>query len=466
LWDNSTSQVFVRPETKAALNRVIDDVSNRFDYHFVLAPLLGSGNNEMKIVTRDTVGLSSSAQALMVPKSNAANFLNFSPVSGNSESGLTRARDLISSNISNGIFRPGAYQIIVLMSNEDDNSWVVGNYATGTDRRNHVNARVHELLCLRGNYSGACSGSTLNSPMMRLISITAQDLNRDGYCAPSISQFRIGQTYEMASSKMYFTPYTGGISSPTDQSSKPYISRGVDSYQLADSYDICNEDYNGIFDGVNNAIQDTVIKHHYRYWPVANSSASVDPNSISIRKSNGTSYGQLPASMNITRDSSGNNDIDQATGNKVSGFRYAGNTTINTRFLPTAGEPYTGHLIELFGDAKVTYPNCLSVSSTGVAEYFGYIHLGNAKPKEDTIEVKINGNSIPNSTINGWTLEKSGSSPRFFSGGLNIKITSPTDFTPALPALNKGAGYYIRLHGSAVYTNSATIEFSFLPLGN
>jgi len=40
LWDNSSSAVFINDQTRQALNQTIDLISNRFDYHIMLAPLV------------------------------------------------------------------------------------------------------------------------------------------------------------------------------------------------------------------------------------------------------------------------------------------------------------------------------------------------------------------------------------------------------------------------------------------
>ena len=51
LWDNSSSTTFINNATKTALNNTIDSISSRFDYHILLAPLIGSGNGDAKFVS-------------------------------------------------------------------------------------------------------------------------------------------------------------------------------------------------------------------------------------------------------------------------------------------------------------------------------------------------------------------------------------------------------------------------------
>ena len=143
LWDNSTSSVFINSQTKQALDNTIELISNRFDYHILLAPLLGNGNDNAFLVSETPDNLTQDALNMKVDRSVASSKLsNFSPVSGNSENGVERVREMLSINISNGVFRQGAYTIIVVMSNEDDNSWVVGSQPTGFDRNNYIKPEI------------------------------------------------------------------------------------------------------------------------------------------------------------------------------------------------------------------------------------------------------------------------------------------------------------------------------------
>ena len=78
LWDNSTSSVFINDQTKAALNNTIDLVSSRFDYHMLLAPLVGSGNANAKLISETPDGLSSSALSMKIDRALAADTFKFS----------------------------------------------------------------------------------------------------------------------------------------------------------------------------------------------------------------------------------------------------------------------------------------------------------------------------------------------------------------------------------------------------
>lgn len=437
LWDNSTSSVFINDQTKTALDNTINLISNRFNYHILLAPLLGSGNSDAWFVSETPDGLNSQALAMKIDRSLAGSKLStFPSVSGNVENGVERARELLSLNINNGIFRQNAYTIVVIMSNEDDNSWVVGSVPTGYDRTNYINMKREQLLCLRGNYSGSCGGPQLNSQQMRFISIVAHS---EG-CNVGNPAFKANFVYKKISELLYNADYTGGIPKPTDQSGRLAV----------DSYNICDySDFTTVFDGVNNSIQDQVIAHKYNYWPVATSgAAAIDPLEIRIKKNTGETYPLLQEPV-----SPGSN-----------GFTF--NNTVqtqNTRFLPTPGEPFTGYLIKLYGAAQVTYPECLQVTTQTPKEYFGYVNI-QAKPNESTIELFINGQSIPQSASNGWELVKLNGEPRYYPS-FNIKIQGPGNYSPAFPALNK-SGYFLKLNGNAIYSNGADIDLRYLPSGN
>ncbi|MFT6069774.1 MAG: hypothetical protein ACJAT2_001687 [Bacteriovoracaceae bacterium] len=431
LWDNSTSTNFINESTKAALNQTIDSISSRFDYHILLSPLVGNGNTDSKLVTYDPTGLTASANSMRIDRSQASNALSqFQTAQGSYEAGVERSVDLISSNISNGIFRQGAYTMIVVMSNQDDNSWVQGAFPTAYDRDNYINTKIAELMCLRGNYSGSCSGTSLNSLQMRYFSIVAHTED----CGGGQSQYDSNFVYKRMSELAYSIPYTNGNPSPVS-SSYPY-----------DSFNICNvSNFATIFDGINSSIQDQVISHQYNYWPVASSGASpIDPNEITVTK-NGTSLNRLTEPV--------------APG--ANGFTFTNNVqTQNTRFAPTAGEPYTGYLVKLYGSAQVTYPECLNVSTQSPKEYFGYANMV-AKPYEPSITLTIDGQTIPNSSTNGWTLMKNGSDPAYFAT-FNIKVQGPTNDAQAFPALNQ-SGYFLKLHGTAVYSNSSVVDVQYDP---
>ena len=84
-----------------------------------------------------------------------------------------------------------------------------------------------------------------------------------------------------------------------------------------------------------------------------------------------------------------------------------------------------------------------------------------AKPYEPSIQLTIDGQSIPQSSTNGWTLVKSGGQPEYYSS-FKIKIQSPTNDAQAFPAVNK-SGYFLKLTGSAIYSNSSVVDVQYDP---
>ena len=106
LWDNTSSQVFVSDETKTALRQTINLISDRFDYHILVSPLVEQANDPEFLVTRNTNGLTSDSLAIRIDSNDTGGALDsFKNANSSEEHGLQRAVDIISSNRSNGIFR-------------------------------------------------------------------------------------------------------------------------------------------------------------------------------------------------------------------------------------------------------------------------------------------------------------------------------------------------------------------------
>lgn len=460
LWDNSTSSIYINSQTKSALTNLINLISERYDYNVMLAPLIGSGNNEAYFFSRQ--GITPGSGITNIGQSQAASILDsFTRATGSTEYGTQRAIDLLRNNQSNGVFRKNAYTLIITMSNEDDDGWKASgsNYDFDPQRQaRFIKAKAHDLLCLRGNYNpssyydssmstfnSTCSDAPkINSLMMRYLTVTANQSP-----CPVSSNVSQSVVYTKVSQNIYNEPYTNGFD---------FIRPGY----LSDQFNICSGDYKNIFSGVNDAITDAILAHEYKYWPLSDSTREVNVESIQVTKSNGNVYYPIDDSVTIIRDYSGTNDRD-SSGNLISGFRYVGNGTFNTRFAPTVGESYTGQAIELFGQAKVKYPECLLITSSTVTQYFGYVEMAD-KPNEVTIKVTKNNINIPQSSTNGWELVKSAGQPVRYSN-FNIRITEPGDYTPKSPAVLK-SGYFLKLNGSAVYKSGDSIKVNYSSTGN
>ncbi len=425
LWDNSSSFNFVTPETKTSMSNLIASVSESFDYHILSLPLVptsATALHEGILVSKNNTGLSGNALGILKSKEQAVASLGFTQGNGAQEIGVDRAMQVIEQNRTNGIFRNGAYTIIVVMSNEDDKGCELNSpYASCAqyDVDQYLNPKITKLLCLRGNTYVNCSGSgvsnPLNSSMMRFINIAPLTS-----CSSGLG--KINSRYKKVAKSIYEATYSNGWPTSNDHLS-PELPGAFDSYNL------CTINFSHIFDGVNTAIKQTLLKHKYDYWPVAGSTTSVDPSTLRIVRSDGTTL------RNRTGES-----------NPENGYIYVGNrVSQNTRYFPTPGEPFSGKMIQLLGtegNDKLVYPHCLTVEYKAEPTTYGYIYLKYGEPVESTIEVRINGNLIQKSATNGWSYI-----------GLQFTETLEPNLKIA-ESVGESSGYYLKLNGSAKVTNS------------
>jgi hypothetical protein len=429
LWDNSSSALFINPATKNSFNQLITSVSEKFDYHILSAPLISTNASnslyEASLVAKDSASVTGTAAGIIKSKDQAASSLSFSPAYGSAEPGIDRATSIIEANRSNGIFRSDAYTIIVVMSNGDDTSCEI---ATGistcstADWSSRMQTKIDKLLCLRGNVSGPdCSGTaTLNSSMMRFINIAPLTS-----CSSGLG--KINTRYRKVAKTIYDTSYTNGWPTSNDNLN-PFTSGGV---QYPDNYDICSIDFNHIFDGVNTAIKQTLIKHVYEFWPVAGLNTSLDPETLIVMR--------LPDRKVLVNRTGQSNPAD--------GYQYIGNqTNHNTRSFPIAGENFTGKMIQLFGtdgNDKVQFPQALQVCYQDFKSQYGYIYLKNGKPDISTMEVYINNVKILQNATNGWSY-------------MGLQYTSALDPNYKIFNLQPGipSGYFLQLNGTAKRDNT------------
>lgn len=442
LWDNSSSFNFVTAATKASMSNLISSVSENFDYHVLSAPLIpasggasSGGLYEAQLIAKDATGLDATATSILRTKENAIAALGFTQTSaGASEAGIDRAYNVISQNRSNGIFRTGAYTIVVVISNEDDKgcSMMSATNPNGvicsspTDYNKYLAPRIQNFLTLRGNsaYAGA---TNLNSSMMRFINISPLSSCASG-------NYKTNYMYRAMAKSMYETPYTNGWPTSND-----HLSPDLPGYP--DSYNLCSLDFSHIFDGVNTAIKQTLLKHKYDYWPMASAGASVDPDTVRVVRSDGKLL------VNRKVDPSASNGFEVVMNGSVPAV-----LNQNTRYYPTAGEPFYGKLIRLYGNEgndKVVYPDCLTVTYTEVKATYGYIYLQYGEPSTSTIEVRINGALVPQSSSNGWDYM-----------GLQYTNTLDSQYKVANLTAGTSSGYFLRLNGSYKVTNSASNTFT------
>ncbi len=462
LWDNSSSSTFINPETKRALIKTIELVSENFDYHIFLAPLIGSGNSKASLITSTQDGLSQSAKNIHINKnesSSALDKISSAIASGSKEQGLRRTVNLISNNITNGIFRRDSYIVIVLMSNEDDNSFYEGLYPTSQDREEYTSNMLNKLTCHLESSNNQCSNK-LESLQIRFVSLVAHSTG--SACSKSDASTRAGVYIEF--SKRVYNKQSLDISASN-------------STDYPDSFDICSrDDFTNIFDEVYNTIKLTLLKHKYNYWPIGvPDNFPVDENKIIVKK-DGVNI------QKITEDQ-GNNGI--------SGYSYEDVVlqNQNTRYEPSSGEPITGKLIKLHNDARVIYPQCLSVYVETRKRTFGYIRIAKrpALPTEnypETISIWKNKEKLEESNINGWKLllDDNGNPSEF--NNKNLTILNPvhkcndsnrpsscncqglktTDYCPNndTHAIRQN-GYFVQLFGTAIYEDGDLIELRYIP---
>lgn len=436
LWDNSTSFNFVTPQTKAAMGELITSVSEKFDYHVLslpLNPVSSAPLSEGVLVVKDATSVSSNALGILRTKEQAVANLNFNP-GGSNERGIDRALSVLENNRSNGIFRDGAYTIVVVISNEDDKGCAEDNGFSEQcdntyDINNYLAPKIKKMICLRGNSSYSASDCSavgvtqpINSSMLRFINISPQT-----QCA--LGLYKTNQVYKKFSKTLYQTPYTSGATPNDDLSANP------------DSQDLCvlNNNPSTAFTGVYAAIQQTLIKHVYDYWPVTGPSETFDPDTIRVVRSDGKIL------LNRALDPSATNGFELLVD---SSGKPANQVNQNTRSYPTPGEPFSGKMIKLFGingNDKIVYPDCLTVTYDGVKLKYGYVYVSNTAPAESSIELRINGVLVPKSTTNGWDY-------------MALQSTSGLDPSLKVALLPPGAtsGYILRLNGSAQFLNTGS----------
>ncbi len=409
LWDNSSSQFFINDTTKAALGNLVTKISPKFDAHIMIAPLIVSGSDQSVgpkylAVTHDTEGLSSAAMALLVPLDQIAGKLTSFQTAGSSmEPGFDRAMALLNAHKgSDGIFRQNAHTIIVTMSNGNDSSGIVVLPADPVQDRTTFDSRKNLFDGIK---------TSLNAIEFRYMTLVAHSP-----CTLS-----------------------GGISS---RRGTRYIDMS-NAFGISDSYDICATGFEAAFNGINSAITDQLVKHVYNYWPAITSNVNINEEVITVTKvminpADGSVLSEIP----LIKDD-------------ANGFKYIGyKENWNTRIEPSIGEPATGVMIELFGSGKATYPECIRINTQAPYDYYGYIAL-EREPDTSTIVLTIDGVSIGPSSSNGW--EYVG-----FANNKNIRVDKNGN-TVASPAENR-SGYFLKLSGSAVYSNNSSIAINYRPV--
>lgn len=409
--DNSSSSYYIASDIRSALSDTVNKLSSDFDYRVIGTPLLDTpaGNNDFQVMTNspDLQGIPSDSRR--ISSAGSFSFFTTAPISG-VEKGLDRVVRFITAH-QNSLIRSNSHLVVVLVSNgrdlevEEDAGF--GNGETILNSTNY-NARLTSLRNLK---------NSLNSMQLRMISVTAKSVCQPGWRSSLKSYVKLAQQlYE--------------------------DSRAQDNNSQQDTYDLCDSSgIRSIFTAINNSIQQVVLPHQYRYWPItfAENNEMVSLSEIKVHKvsSNGTS-------VELARDTDWVYE-DRGTAQNV-----------NTRELPSVGEPILGRHFIRFTNL-LTYPDCVLVTSVSRTEYFDYIVLPQ-KPRVETLVVRINGRTIPQSSTNGWSDETS--SPKT----INIKAPYPTAADENPPVMR--TGFMLKLNGSGNYYKSGdSVQATYIPAG-
>ena len=424
LFDNSSSSFFLKSSSRrrilAALRNTIHTAGQRFDFRLMIAPLIGTHKtNNIALAVENQKGMSSVSKRLIVGinDNQLIEKAGGIPSSGGSqEYGFERAINLIKYHRRTGVFRNQAHTLVAIFSNEDAN-W----RQEGPDHQGAGPAKKDFEKNLNAFKALARS---LQAEQFRLITVAPHSR-----CWPGT---RVGTRYKKMSRALYFDHVARKGKHPDHNNSY-------------DNFDLCKEDYEGIFTGITKTIVDVLEGHKYNYWPLSDKiQLSIDLASIEVFK-----HVKDPKDIIIDKEIILIPEKGPNRWELVDGYQ-----TRNTRVLPTKGEPFSGHLIKLNGDAQVTFPDCLRIETSEPRDYFGYFVVLE-KPKLDTVVYKKNGKLFPKSTSNGW--EYLG-----LRSNLNTRIQGPKNYAEGLPAVHK-TGHAFKLHGEAVYSNGDTVELTYLP---
>lgn len=407
--DNSQSNYWISNDVKSGIQDTISSISSQFDYRVIGTPLLqtSNGNSDYQVLPKDPTSLPGTIPSTKVLTSSSQFSFFSNIVSGQPEAGLRRVQEFITAHQSDGLFRQGAYLFVVLVSNGRDTEV---EYVQNTQTAQYTavfNARKASLLNLK---------AYLQSQQLRLFSVTANtkcNPVRTGYIASPLSY--------AAMSKALYDSHAGF----------PYAGT------YPDHYDLCSQtNVSSVFTDVNNSIQQIIVPHTYKYWPITSTDGTIDtqPGKIKVYKSSPNS-----APVELT-----------------SGWSYLPNPgNQNTRILPTVGEPTNrAHLIEFSAGNYITYPDCISISTSSNLEYFGYVSIPKV-PKLESVIIKINGAQVP---ANGWTYMAA-------EGLQNINIKVAHNGYPNTPVVMR-QGYMLKLTSTYFYKSGDNVEVFYVPASN
>ena len=403
--DNSGSSFYISNDIKNGVMNTVNKVSTGFDYRIIGAPLIPDSTpyNDYQVLTNSVDPLPDPSRKII-----SASELTFFQNPGQqyeSEKGLERTINFI--NNTGTLFRSDAYLIIVLVSNGRDTFVEIDPEGDGNTIQ-HVKPNT-------------------NPPQT--------------YFTDRVNSFNSIKTSKNLTQLRFFA-VTAGSACKSDwrRSTHSYVAM-ANTLPDGRHFDLCTGSVSSIFDQVNETVREQIIPHQYRYTPVTfaeNTQNNVSVNDIKVHK-----ISDSGAVTELTR----NTDWVYEDRGSVQ--------TVNTRELPTPGEPATGRHFIRFTNL-ISYPDCVQVTSVSKTEYFGFIVLPQP-PVVSSIHVTIRGNVIPQSSTNGWTYRGNITVP-------NIKkphTASPGGEIPAIPR----TGFMIELHGEANYYKAGEEQVNYIPAG-
>ncbi|MFZ9000929.1 MAG: hypothetical protein ACO20H_06475, partial [Bacteriovoracaceae bacterium] len=384
-----------------------------------IAPLMGTGlSSEYYVIDEDPSNLIGVSNSQLIPLSQAGQkIISFNPGLGK-ELGFDRTKSLYNDFRNKNIIRADAHQMVVLISNgyhisaSEPSPYDITHFAPSKylEIKNTLSNQIHFRFF------------TI-IPHTRCAGVKEFQTRADGtYNYP----------YRIVSELFH---------NDVPNSFKSYGTNG-------DSFDICGS-FTNIFESINRTIQPEVLRHTYDHWPlvVTNNSSYVHDNDIDVDN--------LEVAI---IDVNGNERLLQESstdGFSYIGFRQGLQIRESINGVANRGEAYTGFFIKLNGiNNKVTNPSWIRIRTTTNTHYYGYVKL-DYKPDPSSIKLYINGTEIPKSTTNGWE----------YIGGpttKNIRIKGVGNYTPVTPAVTK-TGWFLKLHGSAIYTNNSSLKVHYFP---
>jgi hypothetical protein len=429
LIDNSSSTNYMNSGMKSAIASLIGSVSESFDYHAYVAPLIpvaGENIQYFPLVVSNQQGLSTNVN--IVGANGITLFQNVA--GGSAELGFTRAMNIINNNTSNNIFRKNVNTVVIVVSNGDDTDNLV-DPSTGQIVASNYTARFNEFKMLTEKfYTGASSIpiNALRSKQLRFISVVPHTACQYG--------FKAGTRYKNMSQDIFSYNGIGNATSATP-----------------DSYNLCNASYTQIFNQIAASMPTTTIEKTYNFWPAKETISSAAPD-FDVSK------------IQVVKIKDGvSQNIPESSSN---GFNFVSTHMVNKniRQLPIVSSDHpaelkTGYFVELFGTAKLKTPGeCLVVKIQDPQTYYGYIVLAR-KPKVSETVVRINGQLVAQSSTNGWTLKCDGApQDPCYTPSINIKVIGPNG-EPNSPG-DFRSGYVLQLNGVR-YSNEDIIDVDYKP---